>query len=460
MKRIKLLFYLLLVPVLFGTSCQDDDQELGRLLNKSELTYRVEQPKNLDAGGNTVILINETPGTISMWDYGTGRSTKTVDTVRFAFKGEYVIKFSAVSGGGVVEADPITIQVTEDNFSYVNDPLWTYLTGGVGQEKTWILDYGKHGVFDGPLYYYEPLTTWENMQDGTAKLGWAPSYADNSWIIPEADMASTMTFSLKGGPFFSTHKVSEGKDEKGTYAFDAVGHTISTTGGTILRSPSFIANASNWNSNLVVLSLTEKSLQIGVRRTNSEGDYLYVWNYISKEYADNYVPEAPVETGPDEGFDPTFQPGELLNMITGGSFSGRMWKLDAAGNPVDWIAKGKGWTTGHAASRDWGWNNTWDAAVANSWIRFDQFGGLNYTRFQNGQTTTGTFTINEDTNEIVLSGNNTLLQNAGHWMSPSTNTIKVVKAFPTAYQSKGIWFGTSYDATKDEWLAFHYVLGN
>jgi len=185
---------------------------------------------------------------------------------------------------------------------------------------------------------------------------------------------------------------------------------------------------------------------------------MLVYNFISKEYSDNYVEEEPV-TGPDEGFDPTFQPGELLNMLTGGPSSGRMWKLDATGNPVDWIAGGKGWTTGHAASRDWGWNNAWDAAATGSWIRFDRFGGQNYTRFQNGVQTTGTFTIDEEANEVILSGN-TLLQNPDSWMNPTTNTLKVIKAFPNSFGTNGIWFGTSYDAAKDEWFAFHYILAD
>jgi hypothetical protein len=43
-------------------------------------------------------------------------------------------------------------------------------------------------------------------------------------------------------------------------------------------------------------------------------------------------------------------------------------------------------------------------------------------------------------------------------MSPTTNVIKVVKAFKTDYLQKGIWFGTSYDATKDEWFVFHYII--
>src|SRR5690606_32589530 len=237
-------------------SCKKEDYQLGELLDKSQIKFEVVQDLEADPAGNTVILRNNTPGTVSMWDYGTGKSTRNIDTVRFAFKGDYTIKFSAMTAGGVVVIDSLTVKVTADKLHYVNDPLWTYLTERPGNEKTWILDYGDHGIFDGPLYYYEPLTTWKEFQDGTAKLGWAPAWKDNQWIISEADKASTMTFSLKGGPFFKNHKVSEGVDESGTFSFNADNHTISTSGATILRSKGFIANASNWTNNLVVLSLT------------------------------------------------------------------------------------------------------------------------------------------------------------------------------------------------------------
>lgn len=457
MKKIKYIYLVLFAGLFLTISCIDDDKELGRRLDKSEIQFEVLQPQSLDVGGNTVILKNNTPSTMSMWDYGTGQSSRQIDTVRFPFQGEYTINFSAVTAGGIVQMDPVKITVTENNLTYLSDPMWGLLAGGIGQEKVWILDYGKHGIFDGPVYYYEPLTTWNQMQDGSAKLGWAPSYADNTWIIPEADMASTMTFSLKGGPYFYTHKVSEGVDESGTYSLDVNKKTISTSRGTILRSVSFIANASNWTNNLVILSLTENQLQIGVRRTNNEGDYLYVWNYISKTYADNYVEEPEEETGPDEGFNPSFAPGELLTMLTGGASSERVWKLDVSGNPIDWINKGKGWTKSEKDSRDWGWNDSWVDAVKDSYIRFDNSGGQHYSRYQNGTLTKGTFTINEATNEITLK-DNTLLQNSASWMNPSTNVLKVVKAFPGEAKSKGIWFGTSYDQDKDEWFAFHYII--
>jgi len=327
MKEIKIITTLmaLVAGMTLVTSCVDDNKELGSVLTKDQIELQVTQDFATDPGGNTVILKNNTPGTVSMWDYGTGRSTRMQDTIHFAFKGDYIIKRSVVTAGGIVDLDPVTISVTENNLSYVSGELWTLLTGGVGHEKTWVLDYGKHGIFDGPLSYYEPQTTWTEMHNGTAKLGWAPAWADNQWIIPEADKASTMTFSLIGGPFLKTHKVTEGVDESGSYFLDITGRTLTTTDATILRSASFIPNASNWNSNLVILSLTEDQLQVGVRRTNNEGDYLYVWNYISKEYADNYVP--PVVP------DPNFNFKNQLDILAG--TTSKTWRLDTQ-VPFNW----------------------------------------------------------------------------------------------------------------------------
>jgi hypothetical protein len=182
-----------------------------------------------------------------------------------------------------------------------------------------------------------------------------------------------------------------------------------------------------------------------------------VLNYISKQYSDSWVPPPPPVAKPDEGYNPTFAAGELLAMLTGGPSSpGRFWTLDVNGNPVDWVAKGKGWTIDKSSSYNWGWNETWETAVKDGWVRFDNIGGQNYSRFQNGTLSTGTFTIDESKNEITLVGN-TLLQNPGHWMNPAVTTLKVVKGFPADYRTKGIWFGTSYDAGKDEWVAFHYI---
>jgi hypothetical protein len=265
-----------------------------------------------------------------------------------------------------------------------------------------------------------------------------------------------MTFSLKGGPFLTTdHKgVANVTTESGTFFLDVNTLMLTTSNAAPLYvsyTPNDVVSIFSWR----ILSLTENTMQLAVK--NKTKPEYQVLNFISKTFSDNWTPPPPPAVLPDEGFNPVFAPGELLTMLTGGVNAGRFWALDANGNPIDWIAKGKGWTTSKASTFNWGWNETWDEAAKNAWIRFDNIGGQNYTRFQNGVSTGGTFTINEATNEITLN-NNTLIQNTASSLNSTVNKIKVIKAYPTEFRTKGIWFGTSYDTAKDEWFAFHYII--
>lgn len=459
MKILQKLSWVFLFAIFLISSCQKEDYQLGSLLDKSEVQFEVVQDLKADAGGNTVILINKTPGTVSMWDYGTGKSTRERDTVKFAFKGDYTVKFSAMTAGGVVEMNPVTVKVTADNLNYVNDSLWINLSGGPGNEKTWILDI-KAQYFAGPLYFYGTNNGWLGGGTVAGKVGcygadcwnWNPDYKGNPWLMAAGDYG-TMTFSLKGGPFVKANhlKIPARGNESGTYYLDKDAKTLTMNGVAPLHDTGRDGCVAAWG-NIKLMSLTKNSMQLAVLRTSCEGPCLLVYNYVTKEYSDNYVPPAPVITV-DEGFNPKFAAGALLDYITGASV--RVWKMDAI-NPVDWIKAGKGWTKVANDSRTWGWNTSWDAAVANSYIKFQKT-GMKYTRNQGGVETTGTFTINAASNEIVLN-NNTLLLNPSSWMNPTNNTIKVIKAFPGKVEEKGIWFGTNYDAGKDEWLAFHYVL--
>jgi len=456
MKNIKLLVtsFLMLATLMLVSSCSPETYSLDTPMDKADIHFEITQDLAADPGGNTVIMKNTTPGVVLNWDYGTGKSSKAVETVKYAFKGSYIIKISAVTGGGIVQLDPVTITVNQDNLNYVNDPLWTALSGGVGKKKSWVADNGKYGLAPGAMSYADPSTT---VEWGSFTPNWEPEGNANSSTDADMHWGRYMTFSLEGGPFMTVHEADGTTIENGSYFLDINAHTLTTTGTTILRPDNYIANASNWNDNLKVLTLTENQLRIAVKRTNSEGPWWYIWNFVSKDYADNYVPPV-TEPVVDEGYNPTFAPGELLTMLTGGAGAGRVWKLDAGGNPVDWVGKGKGWTVNSTSSYNWGWNDDWATIAGNSSIRFDQWGGtLNYTRNQNGVITTGTFTINAATNEINLGGEK-LLQNATSWMNPTTSVIKVVKAYNKDFLQKGIWLGTSYDAGKDEWFVFHYIV--
>lgn len=63
------------------------------------------------------------------------------------------LKISATTGGGIVQLDPVTITVNQDNLNYVNDPLWTALSGGVGKKKSWVADNGKYGLAPGAMSF-------------------------------------------------------------------------------------------------------------------------------------------------------------------------------------------------------------------------------------------------------------------------------------------------------------------
>lgn len=282
---IKTLF-LFLLPAIMLVACKKDEHTLGRTLDKSEIKYEVSQDLATDPGGNTVIMKNLTPGTISMWDYGTGTSTRMTDTIHFAFQGDYVIKFSAATAGGIVKMDSVVVKVSKENLSYVTDQMWFDISGGPGKQKSWVLDTdGKY--FLGPMTFYDPAnfnTIWWDAGQGI--------YPDN---MARGDYG-VMTFSLIGGPYFTAVKPKEGGvTETGTYALNLAKKRLTITGGTILRGYKPAKNGIsgiNWNY-YEIIALTENTLRLGVYRdkdVDGEGNALLVYNFISKAYSDNYVP--------------------------------------------------------------------------------------------------------------------------------------------------------------------------
>jgi hypothetical protein len=455
MKKIQKIFCIVLALVVISTSCQDD-HELGNPLDKSEIDFEVIQDFDGTPGGNTVYLINNTPGTVSMWDYGTGRSTRAMDTVDFAFAGDYVIKFSVVTAGGVVEMDPVTITVTDNDLTKVNDPLWTALSGGVGNEKTWLLDIDAK-YFDGPLYFYGTNNGWEGacMVEGGDCWNWNPEYAGNTWLMEAGDYGS-MTFNLKGGPFVSVEhkKIVDRGTEDGTFFLDVKTKTLTMTDATPLHDTGRDGCVASWGS-IKLLSLTEDAMQFAVLRTSCEGPALLVYNYISKTYSDNWVPEEQ----PDPNFDHGNQEDLLAITPT------KTWKLDLE-VPYNWTdldgAMLNNWNS-RADIVASGWAPYGDGDVANidnASISFSNDGKV-VVKQDNGTTETGTFTVDEPTNMITFAGVTPSI-NIASWVTASTtddNKWKILKIERDELTDavEGIWFGKR-DPVKAEYMAFHFVL--
>lgn len=161
--KFSILFIVVGLMVAIFPACQPDEYELGKVISKEELKFSIVQD-TIDP--NMIILKSETPGATPLWITPMGRSTRVQDTVRIPFAGEYNFIYGVESAGGFVQADTFKIVITTNNLNYVNDPLWTLLSGGVGNEKTWLLDLDENGVskyFAGPLYFYGTEDSWETM---------------------------------------------------------------------------------------------------------------------------------------------------------------------------------------------------------------------------------------------------------------------------------------------------------
>lgn len=458
MKIMKRISILCMALMLIAIACQED-HELGAMLEKSQIDFEVIQDLTTDPGGNTVILKNNTPGTISMWNYGTGRSTRQQDTVHYAFKGEYTIKFSAVTAGGIVELDPVVIEVTDDNLQYVNDPLWTALSGGVGNSKTWLLDLDANGVsryWNGPMYFSGDVWRWggECAVDDDRCWIWEADYAGNTWIANAADYG-TMTFSLQGGPFVHVeHLNSPGRGvEDGTFFLDANAKILNMTDAApLMNNWADQNNIVDWSTGYII-SLTDDAMQVAYHdKVKTE---FIIFNYISKEYSDNWVPE--------EQADPNFDHGNQSEILAVGTT--KTWKFDLevpynwtdlSGNFLNtWNSRADIVATGWAPYGDGDVQN-----IDNVSISFSQNGTVVITQ-DDGTTETGTFTIDEPTNTITFTDvtPNILIAD---WVSAATtaeNTWKIVNVERSDLTDAvtGIWFGKR-DPVKSEYMVFHFVV--
>jgi hypothetical protein len=284
MKLIKKLALLLLIAICAVFSCKKKEYSLPALPDKSQINMEVKQDLTVDPGGNTVYLINHTDKIEPLWDYSTGKSLRRVDTIHYAFKGDYIIRRTAVTGGGLVQLDSVVIHVTKDNLNYVSDPYWIALTGGPGQEKVWKLDIDAT-VFDGPLYFYGTDMGWGGvcMKTGGDCWNWNPKYSDNTWLMAYGDYG-TMTFSLKSGPYVTVnHKMLPSRGiENGTFYLDVAAKKLSMTGATPLHDQGYDNCVSDWG-NIKLFSLTEKTMQFGVlRKASCGGACLLVYNYVAQ----------------------------------------------------------------------------------------------------------------------------------------------------------------------------------
>jgi hypothetical protein len=374
MKR-KYISLLVAAVILAFTACTPEEYDMGSApYTTDDLKEGIAFDYTIDQTTNTVSFTTKDfigSENIVSWDFsgaGNGYVQKRNHTFQIPFGGNYTVYFGVITKGGYVKSEPIEVIINNTNGSLLTDPLWTLLSGGVGNSKEWVIDLDANGVskfFTGPMYFYGTADSWETVTNGQKlanppfdSWNWNPVWADNSWLTAAKDFGS-MTFDLKNGANVSVNDLDNAVNFNGTYLMDTENHTISLTNADILHLSSQHERSTNWRSNLKIMSLTENTMQIASLRDNptpGDGPCLLVFNYITKAaYNDPSILVIPTTGVTDTPVtDPVFENlnGQLTTTVT----TSMNYKINEEA-PYDWLwwnsANGTWESNGFATNADY-----------------------------------------------------------------------------------------------------------
>lgn len=301
--RLKSFFSILAGAALIFTACSPEEYEMGAKNYVSDdlvegIAYTVIPDAN---DPNTIHLTSLIKGATPLWVTPNGPSQKTTLDLALPFAGEYSVTFGASTPAGPVYGEPYTFKVETNNFAMLEDPIWANLAGGVGKSRKWVPIDRNFGIgrCSGPVMY---MSHTDVKNDGSnitdlmiGSANWTPNWDPGiqSWLIPADDpyFQSYITFGLDAvkGCTVELHRVAASgtTDAAGTFNLnvsDPKRPVISFYGGTYsLHNEGFDDVCSNYTNDIKIIECTPYLLQVATMRTNSEGPWWLVWNFISEE---------------------------------------------------------------------------------------------------------------------------------------------------------------------------------
>ena len=307
--KLKSYIYSLIASVLLiFSACSPEEFDLGKKTYVSEdLVQGIAYSITHDSENPNIVYLESLLGDsyTPVWIHPQGRSQEKKVTLKMPFNGEYSVTFGVETRGGVVYGAPATFSIADFCADFVTGEMWEYLAGGSGNSKTWVPDNGNYGMKQGFYSCFDPSATYLDMthNDGKNdwfaqdKTWWEPSNADIG--ITEDDLKSYMTFSLQGKAGLTVHRFTGGQETvtEGLFGMNTSDHTISAVDVDFIHGEWANNNAVDFKNGFQILVLTENLLMIGNYRDEAlsgEGRCVYCWNFVSKEWADNYV--VPVDT--------------------------------------------------------------------------------------------------------------------------------------------------------------------
>lgn len=322
-----------------ATACSDDDYSLDAAsVDPSQLVQGTAFEVKPDAENPNVIhLTSKMKGVTPLWVTPQGRSQSSDYTIDLPFAGDYEVTFGVMTQAGPVYGNPYTFNVPQNDFSMLSDPIWTNLAGGVdengnGNPKKWVVMDKSYGVGYGsaPVMYLDPdHVKNDGVENKDLLLGsenWAPNWDPGfqSWLIPDTDpyMESYMIFGLdpiKGCTLTQMRKTASGEElVEGTFTLnvsDPKRPTITFNGGTFaMHNQGMDGVCDNYTQDIKIIECTPYVLQFATMRTNSEGPWWLVWNFVAADVQDGTVT---IPTGPEliEEAKPEFPEHENLETL-------------------------------------------------------------------------------------------------------------------------------------------------
>lgn len=285
------------------SACSPEEYEMGaKTYVSDDLVEGIAYTVTPDANDpNTIHLTSLIKGATPLWVTPSGPSQKTTLDLALPFAGEYSVTFGASTPAGPVYGEPYTFKVETNNFAMLEDPIWANLAGGVGKSRKWVPVDKNFGIgrCSGPVMY---MSHTDVKNDGSnitdlmiGSANWTPNWDPGiqSWLIPADDpyFQSYITFGLDAvkGCTVELHRVAASgtTDATGTFNLnvsDPKRPVISFYGGTYsLHNEGFDDVCSNYTNDIKIIECTPYLLQVATMRTNSEGPWWLVWNFISEE---------------------------------------------------------------------------------------------------------------------------------------------------------------------------------
>lgn len=475
----------LMVAIIFA-SCSPDKYEMSDPDVKSEdlvegIAFKIEYDKT---NPNIVYLTNLMGSRYTpLWKHPQGRSQEQKVTLKMPFAGTYEVTFGVQTQGGLVYGETVTFEIEKFYPEFVNNELWTMISGGVGKSKTWYLDLDANEVsrhFAGPLYFFTGTYSWDNLHtpsgdnyldadpwnwkdaitplagdDGNSLWYWLADYPGNKWMCAAADFGE-MTFDLIGGANIHVDQQNYGLgSHNGTYMLDVDKHTISFSDA----NPLYVSERTDEISAATqfrILYLSEDFMQIMIVPSGT------CLNYISKDYRDSWTP--PVQT--EDPVPP----------------------IDGTANDVLTTTKSKAWTLSEIAPYDWTDLNgklinnfsTQSSYISTGWAAYkkDMIAATKFTFTASNEAggkfifssygnadVEGTYTLDSkndidfgQTLSAVISETNFGWISTAKLETTSENKLRLLK-------TKTDVFGTITDmwlaqrlTTKDQYMVYHFIL--